>query len=114
MMNETILTFLEKSAFVREQIVKRLERSSEWSSVRKEHLKTEPCCALCGKDKNIQVHHKQPFSRKPELELDPENLITLCADHHLLFGHLGSWRSYNSTVVEDCDEWRNKIKNRPK
>jgi len=115
-MKEQILDFLEKSAFLREHVVKRLasDRSPEWSKVRNDHIKKNPNCAVCLCNKQVQVHHKLPFHLNPLLELDRNNLITLCAKDHLLFGHLGNWKSFNPTVKEDCDEWRQKCLNRPK
>lgn len=89
-------------------------RSSGWSKVRKEHLKKEPCCAACGKTSKLEVHHIKPVHQFPELELEPSNLITLCADPcHLIFGHLKYWKSWNVDVVADCNEYYEKLKNRP-
>lgn len=102
----------------REHFVKPFERSSLWSGVRSSFMKTEgnDCCAVCGKKgilANLQVHHKVPFSVDPSRELDMKNLITLCDAHHLLFGHLGNFQSWNPTVEEDCRIMFEKIKNRP-
>ena len=53
------------------------------------------------------------------LELDPANLIVLCENWkdgvccHLLFGHLGSFKSFNVDVVADAKLWHDKITNRP-
>jgi len=115
-MKEQILSFLEHSAFLREHVVKRIDndRSPEWTKIRNMYVTFNPRCAMCGSTKQLQVHHIVPFSRNAELELDPDNLITLCARDHLVFGHLGSWRSFNIDVKEDCDEWRTKYTNRPK
>jgi hypothetical protein len=91
------------------------ERSPRWRKVRQEFLEMNPCCAVCGR-KNLQsnVHHKIPFHIRPDLELEEDNLITLCRDHHFLFGHLGSWISFNATVETDVKEWNEKIRTRPK
>jgi len=95
------------------------KRSSQWAAVRKKFIKTNDCCAVCGGKKKLEVHHKKPFRNHPELELDPENLITLCESKnngvtcHLLFGHLGNYRSINTSVDKDVADWNNKIKNRP-
>ena len=93
------------------------KRSGLWPKIRAEHLKKEPTCVICGENKQINVHHKLPFSRYPDLELDPLNLITLCEapgrEHHLNYGHLGSYLSYNPEVEKDCEIWHEKIKNRP-
>ncbi|GCE15893.1 HNH endonuclease [Tengunoibacter tsumagoiensis] len=81
-------------------------RSPEWPRVAHEHLRHEPACVVCGHlGKGLQVHHIKPFHLFPELELDPNNLITLCEikgrTHHLLIGHLDDWESYNKRVRED-------------
>jgi len=95
------------------------KRSNQWPKVRKQHLAKHPACELCGGTKKLEVHHVQEFSRKPELELDPNNLITLCENDkdgvncHLLFGHLGNFKSFNKNVRRDAKTWNKKIKNRP-
>lgn len=93
-------------------------RSPKWENVRKVHLDNEPLCAVCktkGSFLNrIEVHHIVPFYIAETMELLPSNLITLCRTHHKLFGHLGSWKSYNTRVLEDCLIWYGKIKTRPK
>ena len=90
-------------------------RSSEWPAVRTQHLQKSSTCAICGGGKKIQVHHKKPFHLEPKLELDPDNLITLCEEKncHLRFGHLYSFKSYNPFIDSDAVIWREKIKNRP-
>jgi hypothetical protein len=94
-----------------------LPRSDKWPEVRKAHLLLFPTCAVCGTKKLLQVHHKKPFHLEPELELDPNNLITLCEDTghncHLVFGHLDSFESYNPDVVADAAAWNLKIASRP-
>lgn len=90
-----------------------MSRSPRWSSVRRTFIKKHPYCALCGTDKNIEAHHVIPFSQNPLLELDENNLITLCAPHHLLCGHLMAWRSWNTEVRKDADNWKLKIFERP-
>lgn len=87
-----------------------LERSSDWPRVAHEHLAHEPACRVCGHDgEGLQVHHIKPFHLFPELELDPNNLITLCEvkgrDHHLLIGHLDDWESYNPAVRTDVNHY---------
>lgn len=74
---------------------------------------------VCGGKEKLEVHHIVPFHLNPRLELEPTNLITLCeAKHdgvncHLLFGHLGNFKSVNKLVEIDSHEWADKIKNRP-
>lgn len=92
-------------------------RSARWPGVQKTFLKQNPVCSVCSTKGNVlnplNVHHKQPFHVKPELELDPKNLITLCRKHHFLFGHLMKWASWNVDVEVDSATWRLKIKDRP-
>jgi len=89
-------------------------RSWSWTKLRNEYLKNNPSCAACGRDKKLEVHHIKPYHKYPELELDPTNLITLCDDPcHLVFGHLMNYKSWNEDVVSDCNEYNNKVKNRP-
>jgi 5-methylcytosine-specific restriction protein A len=89
-------------------------RSPKWSSVRKLHLKDNPNCAACGRNKKLEVHHKIPVHIYPEGELDTSNLITLCSDPcHIIFGHLMNFKSYNKYVVEDCAVYLDRVKNKP-
>lgn len=99
-----------------------LKRSSKWKSTRKAFLKLNPHCKACIDPKRtrrilqaamsliglspVEVHHIIPFHfcvllGRPELELDPRNLITLCdrgANHHLLIGHLSDYQTFNPSV----------------
>lgn len=94
-------------------------RSSQWPKIRKEHLKDNPNCAVCGGTKKCEVHHKKPVHLFPNLELDNNNLITLCESKkdgincHLFVGHLGSYSSYNLNATEDAKNIHDKIVNRP-
>ncbi len=92
-------------------------RSPQWPQVQKAFIKEHPTCAVCDKKGTLlnplNVHHQHPFHVHPELELDPENLITLCRIHHLWWGHLGNWASWNDSVQSDAVEWELKIKARP-
>lgn len=89
------------------------DRSPEWTSVRKKHLLSQPCCMACGSCKKIQVHHIEPFHVNPSRELDLTNLITLCPNCHFIFGHLMDYSSWNVDVINDCSVYLNKVKNRP-
>jgi 5-methylcytosine-specific restriction protein A len=92
------------------------QRSPHWSSVRKHHLALHPKCAVCEDTAKLEVHHIKPFHLYPELELEPNNLITLCESKsygiicHLLIGHNGNYRSINPNVLEDVDIWNKKLK----
>jgi 5-methylcytosine-specific restriction enzyme A len=88
-------------------------RSSKWPAVRARHLREQSNCRVCGTTEDVEAHHLKPFHQHPELELDPSNLITLCRDHHLLFGHLMNWQSINCNCLQDCHSWRKKIAARP-
>jgi hypothetical protein len=79
-------------------------RSPKWPHVEKLHLKLEPSCAACGTTKKLNVHHKKPFHLFPQLELDLNNLITLCMDKecHIKIGHGGNFKDYNPDVAEDA------------
>jgi 5-methylcytosine-specific restriction endonuclease McrA len=90
-------------AALREKIKER--RSPQWAGVRDAFLETHPTCAGCGGKKRLQVHHVDPFHLHPELELVPENLITLCmgkAECHLLIGHGDDWRAWDPDVRVDA------------
>lgn len=93
------------------------KRSNKWPEARAAHLKIEPLCQVCGTTEKLQAHHLKPFHLHPELELDPKNLITLCEkpgrNHHILFGHLMNFKSFNVNCKDDVDQWQEKIKNRP-
>lgn len=83
------------------------QRSSKWPKVRATHLEANPSCACCGATTKLEVHHKRPFSLDASLELDPNNLITLCESTsdgiicHLCVGHAGNYREYNPNVEQD-------------
>jgi 5-methylcytosine-specific restriction protein A len=89
-------------------------RSPKWSSIRKQHLKDNPCCAACGRWDKLEVHHIEPVHLNPDRELDPSNLITLCdSPCHIVFGHLMNYKSWNLDVISDCQNYLCKIKHRP-
>ncbi len=91
-------------------------RSPKWGKVRKDFLREHPECAVCGKKSTLlngnEIHHIIPFWIDPIKELLKENFLTLCREHHFLFGHFLSWASFNKDVVKDSAEWRVKIKTR--
>lgn len=90
------------------------DRSGSWPKIRKQHIEKYPYCAACGRSSKLEVHHIEPVHLKPEKELDPDNLITLCdSPCHIVFGHLMNYKSWNPDVVNDCSKYLDKIKNRP-
>jgi 5-methylcytosine-specific restriction endonuclease McrA len=90
------------------------KRSDGWPRARKLYLLIYPECAVCGERKKVVVHHILPFYLFPSLELEPTNFMTLCEEHHLLFGHLNDFKSYNEEAICDAQIWERRIKNRPK
>jgi len=90
------------------EALKSTQRSSKWNSVRDTFLAGHDVCEECGSTKKLQVHHVKPFHLHPELELDEENLITLCMDTaecHLLLGHGDSFRCYNPHVRQSAKDY---------
>lgn len=81
------------------------KRSGEWRAVEKHFLETNPTCAACGGKKMLNVHHIIPFHIDRKLELDINNLITLCMgkkECHLKIGHKNNFRLYNENVRKDA------------
>lgn len=93
-------------------------RNPHWPSVEKAILQKHPKCLACDVTDALQVHHVHPFHYcigvgRPDLELDERNLVVLCEteskkpmdNHHLLIGHGGDFKLYNSHVLEDAKAW---------
>ena len=92
-------------------------RSSQWSWTKKEYEKLHPKICFCGITK-CQLHHITPFSQDPSKENDFDNLVWLCEgmgtrNHHLEFGHLNNFRSWNPDIKRDYLVWKTKISQRP-
>lgn len=101
-----------------------MSRSEHWPSVERAFKEDHPDCEGCDPNSpvehvGIQVHHVHPFhycirAGRPDLELDPRNLISLgetehdspAPNHHLLLGHLDDFKSYNLDVAADCETFR--------
>jgi 5-methylcytosine-specific restriction endonuclease McrA len=79
-------------------------RSDQWPRLRKSFLIANDKCVFCGlKDINIiQAHHIMPFCLYPTLELNKDNLITICGTEsdacHRDFGHPLGTQSYNPDI----------------
>lgn len=92
-------------------------RSSKWRKIRNEYLKSHNFCRACGTQNKLEVHHIKPFHLYPELELEENNLITLCEssyDCHLKIGHNGNWKYFNEFVEKDARDslfYHKKIRN---
>lgn len=110
-----MLKFLRALFANREQSTETYGRSGKWPRVRAEHLQREPACVACGRSDDLEVHHIIPVAEalrrgQPELELDPGNLITLCADPcHLVHGHLMSFVRWSPSVRADAAAYRKKL-----
>ena len=85
-------------------------RSGQWKSIRDAHIKNNPTCYACGRSEYLIVHHIVPFHLNPELELDPNNLLTLCQGKHInchiTFGHNYNWTKTNLNVKQDAESFR--------
>ena len=83
------------------------ERSPEWTELRNRFVHDHPVCVVCGSESDIQVHHLKTFKLWPGLELDYDNLVTLCISKrlgfncHLEIGHGGSYKYYNPYIKDD-------------
>ena len=89
---------------------KNSKRSPQWRKIEETHLSQHPTCAFCGGKEGINVHHVLPFELFPDYELQPDNLITLCAKHHLDRGHLGRWDWFNPLVRSDAEQWAFRLR----
>lgn len=91
--------------------LRRFGRSGRWATVRLQHLEREPVCQACGRSKDLEVHHIRPYATWPDYELDPTNLITLCASPcHLVFGHLLNFQRSNPMVRQDAIAYRERMR----
>lgn len=92
-------------------------RSSRWPRVRDQCIERDGGrCQICDEKRRryLRGHHKKPFHKFPELELDPDNVITLCEgpvfNCHLLFGHWGDYRErWNPNIDEDVKTWQPRL-----
>jgi hypothetical protein len=87
-------------------VINGAKRSSKWSSLEKKFLQKHSKCEICSSTNHLQVHHIKPFHLYPELELDENNLITLCMGEkecHLLIAHGDSFRCYNPNLREHVE-----------
>lgn len=91
-------------------------RSGQWVQVRADFVRLHPRCEACGSAYNLNVHHVEPFHLRPDLELEPSNLITLCREHHFRIGHdpdgkgprKPSWLESNPNVRSDAANMRSR------
>lgn len=98
---------------IRDFILGLPRRSPRWPALRAKHLKAQPTCQACGGTSRLEVHHIESFHTRPDLELDPSNLITLCeagANCHFTFGHLRDWMVVNPHVEQDVFIYLSRIR----
>jgi hypothetical protein len=81
------------------------KRSDKWPALERRFRAEHPTCAACGGSDRLNVHHVKPYHDFPELELDPNNLITMCMGEkecHLKIAHCGNFKLYNPNVRADA------------
>lgn len=90
-------------------------RGSGWQRVRAAHLEKHPACEACGSIEALNVHHIQTVMERPDLELEPSNLLTLCREHHFRIGHdpdgidgplRPNWSRVNPRARQDAAKWK--------
>ena len=111
-----ILDFFQ---YLRDRITGKAEpgdkRNTSWRKIRLAHLEKNPRCFICDSSKSVEVHHIIPYNLAPDLELDSNNLMSLCESKkygincHLLVGHLGNYRRINPSVIVDATTWKLKL-----
>lgn len=60
----------------------KLFETQEWKSVRKEILKRDKTCVICGDSKNLQVHHRQYSDPIEDKFYNKDYLVTICKTCH--------------------------------
>lgn len=77
-------------------------RSPRWTAFLRAFLKGKTCIA-CGARDGLTGHHVIPFHLRPDLELDPGNVVPLCEERcHIVWGHCDDYALDNPTVREDA------------
>ena len=80
-------------------------RSSHWPTFLHAFLKAHPLCLATGLPAETG-HHVVPFHERPELELDPNNIVPVRVAPHFVIAHLGDWRKTNPRVREHLAAYR--------
>lgn len=89
-------------------------RSGRWNGLRKKWLIENDSCIACGKKSSLHIHHKIPVHIDESKELIEDNLCTLCATCHFVFGHSHNWSLCNPFVIEDCENHLKRVKENQK
>ena len=85
-------------------------RSGKWPAVMRHYRVDYPWCQFFGcktVEFRVNVHHRIPVhyakaAGHPWLELSTRNLITLCGEDHIKFGHAGNFKHFNLDIVNDA------------
>lgn len=72
---------------------------ADFGKVKKKYFNKTQFCAFCGTTKNIHIHHIIPFRITQDNSVD--NLIPLCAKHHVQFENYS--RPFIESMGEDID-----------
>lgn len=88
--------------------IKKARRLYATRKAMKAYAEAHPRCAWCGRDKDVDVHHRVPISVNPDLAGNPDNMISLCADRcHLYVGHNGDYRNrFESNLLQLIEQRR--------
>jgi len=80
----------------------KIQNPSEWREIRKAALARDGHrCQTCGTRKRLEVHHRVPVYKAPEMELVLSNTVTLCRHCHYYLGHRGEgWKSYDPFIAK--------------
>lgn len=64
----------------------------DWRAARAAHLAAHPVCEHCGSRDRLEVHHRIAVRQRPDLRLEPSNLVTVCLRcHSRLTAVEGGW-----------------------
>jgi len=84
-----------------------LSLPTQWqlTKAKRQYLKEHNTCAVCGHNKDLEVHHIVPVHIDSSKAVDQDNFITLCdlgnKGCHYVFGHLRNFRTlWNPNIVE--------------
>lgn len=77
-------------------------RSHEWRYFRNMNIKDK--CEICGSKFFLELHHVFPFHIRPDLELDENNVVTVCRRHHYEFCHFLNWKKFNIDIKNHIEK----------
>lgn len=91
-----------------------MARSPQWRALRQRFLRAHPVCEACGRLEKLNVHHIIPVHHRTDLELEWENLLTLCEwptwNCHLRIGHRGNWQSFDEDAPQVAAQVRELLR----